>query len=108
MQGDYLFAIRLDALSFADNRSDITEEHQQHLQKLIGVMRDKKRLEVQACPFVSAAEAAALGDNWPQLARARGDNVKAAVAALDAQVAERISVCRPQQGERAEVMLGVN
>lgn len=106
--GDYLFAIRLDALSFADNRSDITEEHQQHLQKLIGVMRDKKRLEVQACPFVSAAEAAALGDNWPQLARARGDNVKAAVAALDAQVAERISVCRPQQGERAEVMLGVN
>lgn len=106
--GDYLFAIRLDALGFADNRSDITEEHQQHLQKLIGVMRDKKNLEVQACPFVSAAEAAALGDNWPQLARARGDNVKAAVAALDAQVAERISVCRPQQGERAEVMLGVN
>src|SRR5690606_36257737 len=46
--GDYLFAIRLDALGFADNRSDITEEHQQHLQKLIGVMRDKKRLEVQA------------------------------------------------------------
>ena len=106
--GDYLFAIRLDALSFAENHSEITDEHQQHLQKLIGVMRDKKRLEVQACPFVSAAEAAALGDNWPQLARTRGDNVKAAVAALDAQVAERISVCRPQQGKRAEVMLGVN
>ncbi len=106
--GDYLFAIRLDSLSFADNRSDLTDEHQQHLQKLIGVMRDKQRIEVQACPFVSAAEAAALGDNWPQLARARGDNVKAAIAALDTQVAERISVCRPQQGERAEVMLGVN
>lgn len=106
--GDYLFAIRLDSLSFADHSSAITDEHQQHLQKLIGVMRDKKNLEVQACPFVNAAEAVALGENWPQLARARGDNLKAAVAALDAQVAERISVCRPQQGERAEVMLGVN
>ncbi|QQD21354.1 DUF748 domain-containing protein [Oceanospirillaceae bacterium ASx5O] len=106
--GDYLFAIRLDSLSFADHSSAITDEHQQHLQKLIGVMRDKKNLEVQACPFVNAAEAAALGENWPQLARARGDNLKAAVAALDAPLADRISVCRPQQGKRAEVMLGVN
>lgn len=106
--GDYVFAIRLDALTFAHNSSEITAEHQQYLQKVAAIMQRKSTLEVMACPFVSPDEVALSGDNWPQLARERGDAVKAALGAIQPELTERVSVCRPQQGKHAEVLLGVN
>ena len=106
--GDYLFAIRLDSLRFADNDAEMTEEHGLHLQKVASVMQRKRSLEVMACPFVSQTEAEQLGENWPALARARGEQVKAALETLDPQLASRVSVCRPQRGRQPEVVLGVN
>lgn len=105
--GDYLLAIRLDALTFAEHDAQLTAEHQAHLQKLATLLQSKAQLEVQACPFVSAAEVSRAGDDWPRLARQRGQAVKQWLLQYDAAVADRVSLCRPQQGKRPEVVLGV-
>ena len=109
--GDYLFAIRLDDLVFAAQSSELTEEHAAHLQKVAEIMQGKTRLELQVCPFVSKAEATQQGDNWPQLAKARGAAVKAWLAAINDEqgnsLAQRVSLCKPQQGDTGSVVLGV-
>lgn len=110
--GDYLMAVRLDALEYTTGTTELTEDHQQNLQKVAGLMKKKDDLELQVCPFVSAEEASALGDAWPELAKSRSTVVKAWLAEKTDQdghsLAPRITVCQPQKGDKAEVVLGVN
>lgn len=106
--GDYLFAIRLDALHYSPQQSDISSEQQKHLSKIAQLMTEKKSIEVQGCPFVDKAEAESLGDGWPELAKARGTAVKQWFEANYPEQSARFTLCRPQQGERAEMVLGVN
>lgn len=110
--GSELMAIRLDALTFADNESVINDEQILHLQKVAQLMHKKTELELQVCPFVSNAEANARESDWPVLARQRGSAVKAWLAQQTDEegksLAPRITLCKPQQGEKAEVVLGFN
>lgn len=106
--GDYLFAIRLDSLLYEQDVSDLSDAQIANLTKVAELMKNKKDIEVQACPFVSTQEAQQMGDNWADLARERGQKVKDWLVAYDEKVSERLSICRPQQGKIAEVVLGVN
>lgn len=106
--GDYLFAIRLDSLRYEQNISDLSDAQIANLIKVAELMKNKKNIEVQACPFVSTQEAQQMGDNWADLARERGQKVKDWLVAYDEKVSERLSICRPQKGKTAEVVLGVN
>jgi len=106
--GDYLMKIRLDPLKYENSESDLTEEHQKNLKKVAGIMQDKKSLELQVCPFVSNEEAQEEGDGWPQLARQRGAQVKGWLAAQDESLAPRITLCKAQKGDSAEVVIGFN
>ncbi|MFY9179076.1 MAG: DUF748 domain-containing protein [Venatoribacter sp.] len=107
--GDYLFAIRLDSLFYEQGVSELSEEQMANLQKVAELMEKKKDIEVRACPFVSTDELAELGeDKWAKLANARGTIIKDWFVANHEEVSNRMSVCRPQKGEKAEVVLGVN
>lgn len=106
--GDYLFAIRLDALSYAEKQSALNDDHKAHLKKVGELMQSKKSIEVRACPFVNEQEAMALGDNWANLAHERGQQVQQWFSENFSEQAERLTVCRPQKGKSAEVVLGVN
>ncbi|MAD44129.1 MAG: hypothetical protein CMI02_18315 [Oceanospirillaceae bacterium] len=106
--GDYLMEIRLDALQYETGASALTEDHQKNLQKVAGLMEDKQSLELQVCPFVSSAEAESAGDDWPELAQQRGAEVKAWINAQNESLTPRVTVCKPQQGDNAEVVLGFN
>src|SRR5690554_632708 len=106
--GDYLFAIRLDSLRYEQDISDLSDAQIANLIKVAELMKNKKNIEVQACPFVSTQEAQQMGDNWADLARERGQKVKDWLVAYDEKVSERLSICRPQKGKTAEVVLGVN
>lgn len=108
LAGDYLFAIRLDAMSFENNQTTLSDDHIKHLTKVAELMRDKKKIEVQACPFVNEAEVLEHGDDWPQIARARGNAIKNWITDFDEKISPRLSICRPQRGKKAEVILGVN
>lgn len=106
--GSHLFAIRLDALQYVANQTDLTDDHQANLKKVGELMQSKNQIEVRACPMVSAEEAEVLGEDWSELARERGQKVQAWFAEHFAAQAERLTLCRPQQGKNAEVVLGVN
>ncbi|WP_296985781.1 DUF748 domain-containing protein, partial [Thalassolituus sp. UBA1505] len=106
--GDYLMKIRLDALRYESGQTELSEEHLKNLNKVMSLMQDKKSLELQACPFVSAEEAETAGDGWTELAKQRGAAVKAWLNEQDEQLTPRITVCKPQKGKNAEVVLGFN
>lgn len=108
LAGEYAFAIRLNALSFAEDSADLTPEHLAALQKLGELMQQKPKLEVTACPFVNPSEQETLADEWESLAYARGLAVKAWLEENFPKEAKRLTRCRPQQGKKAEVVLGVN
>ena len=110
--GSELMAIRLDALAFVKDEATLNEGHIPPLQKVAQLMHKKTELELQVCPFVSNAEAKERAEDWPQLARQRGAAIKAWLALKtdkDGQsLAPRITLCKPQKGEKAEVVLGFN
>ena len=110
--GSELMAIRLDALAFSEGQTELNDEQIPHLEKVAQLMHGKTGLELQVCPFVSKTEATAEEEQWPQLARQRGAVVKAWLAQKtdenDHSLAPRVTVCKPQQGEKAEVVLGFN
>ncbi|TVV44023.1 DUF748 domain-containing protein [Thalassolituus sp. C2-1] len=110
--GSELMAIRLDALAFAEGQTELNDEQIPQLEKVAQLMHGKTGLELQVCPFVSAAEASAQEEQWPQLARQRGAVVKAWLAQKtdenDHSLAPRVTVCKPQKGKKAEVVLGFN
>lgn len=106
--GDYLFAIRLDSLVYEHGVTELTDEQIANLTKVAELMKKKDKLEVKACPFVSTAEADELGEDWSDFALERGQKVKDWLLAYDEKVAARLSICRTQKGEKAEVVLGVN
>ncbi|MDK2776386.1 MAG: DUF748 domain-containing protein [Pseudomonadota bacterium] len=110
--GDYLMAIRLDSLEYEQGSAELTDDHQKNLQKVAQLMREKEDLELQVCPFVSKAEAKAAGDGWPELAKQRSAAVKAWLADKTEEdgksLATRVTLCQPQKGEKAEVVLGLN
>ncbi len=106
--GDYLFAIRLDSLVYEHGVTELTDEQIANLTKVAELMKKKDKLEVKACPFVSTAEADELGEDWSDFALERGQKVKDWLLAYDEKVAARLSICRTQKGEKAEVLLGVN
>ncbi|WP_430462239.1 DUF748 domain-containing protein [Thalassolituus sp. LLYu03] len=109
--GDYLFAIRLDALSFAAGSHELADDQTERLNKVAGLMSKKTDLELRVCPFVSHDEAGTLADQGVALATQRGQTVKAYLAAQTdnkgQSLAPRVTVCKAQQGERSEVVLGV-
>lgn len=109
LAGEYAFAIRLNALDFVEQEAELTEEHLAALQKLGELLQNKPKLEVRACPFVSHEEVEQLGERQGQnLASNRGLAVKTWLEEHFPNEAERVTRCRPQQGKRAEVVLGVN
>ncbi len=110
--GSELMAIRLDALAFAEGQTELNDEQIPQLEKVAQLMHGKTGLELQVCPFVSAAEASAQEEQWPQLARQRGAVVKAWLAQKtddnNHSLAPRVTVCKAQKGKKAEVVLGFN
>ena len=110
--GSELMAIRLDALAFAEGQTELNDEQILQLEKVAQLMHGKTGLELQVCPFVSAAEASAQEEQWPQLARQRGAVVKAWLAQKtdenDHSLAPRVTLCKAQKGKKAEVVLGFN
>lgn len=110
--GSELMAIRLDALAFAEGQTELNDEQIPQLEKVAQLMHGKTGLELQVCPFVSAAEASAQEEQWPQLARQRGAVVKAWLAQKidenDHSLAPRVTLCKAQKGKKAEVVLGFN
>lgn len=108
LAGDYLFAIRLDAITYAQGISDLTSSQRDNLTKVAELMLKKKDIEVRACPFVSAEEAAELGENWAELANERGQKVKDWLIEYQEALGARTSICRPQKGKQAQVVLGVD
>lgn len=108
LAGDYLFAIRLEALNYVQGVSDLVDQQVDNLTKIGQLMLKKKDIEVKVCPFVSPEEAAELGENWAELANERGQKVKDWLVKYNANLSERISICRPQKGKKSEVIIGVN
>ena len=108
LTSDYLFAIRLDALQYATDEVSLSEDHQANLHKVGELMTSKERIEVKACPFVSAEEALQHGEEWPELGRRRGLEVQRWFNEHFPQQSARLTLCRAQQGSQAEVVLGVN
>lgn len=107
--GKYAMAIRLDALDFAENSFELTDLHQQNLAKIAELLRNKNKMEVSACPFVSEQEIAQMPDpsRWERLARQRGSQVKNWFEQQAPDVAHRVTICMPQQGKEPQVMLGI-
>lgn len=110
LAGDQLFAIRLEPLTFTEQNSVLSSEHQAYLDKVATTMTSKTELELQVCPVVSEAEAKTLGEDWPVLAAARGNAVKAYLSQRQDDkkqlLGERVSVCSPARGDLPEVALG--
>lgn len=108
LAGDYLFAIRLEALNYVRGVSELVDDQVESLTKIAQIMVKKKDIEVKVCPFVSEEEMLELGDEWAELANARGQKVKDWLVKYDPSLSQRISICRPQQGKKSEVVIGVN
>ena len=110
--GDYLFAIRLDALSFEKGISDLTDAQKPRVENVAKLMAKKPDLELRVCPFVSKTEATELGEGWSALATARAQNVKALLATYTdinkKSLASRVTLCKAQKGDKAEVVMGVD
>lgn len=106
--GEYLFAIRLDALQYVAGASELTADQQANLKKVAELMQSKNKIEVRACPFVGAEELTELGDEWSDLAKARGLQIKQWFEENYPTESERLTICRPQKGKVAEVVLGVS
>jgi hypothetical protein len=108
--GDKLMAIRLDPVRFEEGKAELTEDHKKYLAKVAEIMNKRTDLELQVCPFVSAAEVKTQGDKWPQLAEQRGRFVKAELASQKDEkgrsLSSRISICAAQKGDKAEVEMG--
>ena len=108
MVGEYAFAIRLDALSYADEQRALSPDQQANLAKVAALMTKKDVLEVRACAFVSETEVLALGeDNAFELGRERADVVKQWFVEQHPSIAHRLTLCRVQKGKSAEIVLGV-
>lgn len=110
--GSELLSVRLDAIEFEQGSASLEERHISHLERVAEVMREKDRIELRICPFVSKKEAEQAGDNWRDLADQRGKTIRQWLAQQkdrkDRSLGERASVCMAQQGERAEVVVGFN
>lgn len=115
--GDYLFAIRLDDLSYQPFVSQINEDQIQYLNKVAEMMTDKETLELHVCGFASDAEVKALAEqpakvvlhnvsNWRQLAQKRSGNIKAWFKVQHQELLPRVTTCQPQKGEEAVVSMG--
>jgi hypothetical protein len=108
--GDKLMAIRLDPVRFEEGKAELTDDHRKYLSKVAEIMNKRTDLELQVCPFVSAAEVKTQGDKWPQLAEQRGRFVKAELASQKDEkgrsLSSRISICAAQKGDKAEVEMG--
>ena len=129
---DEVFAIRLDPLDYQPYHYLLTEKQDDYLTHVVELMHSKPDLELQVCPFYSAAEAAApepktekpdaeKTDNTASasskpvlvgvaLAQARAVQVKQRLAAFKDErqrsLARRVTLCAPQQGEKATVEMG--
>jgi hypothetical protein len=110
LASDQLFAIRLNPLTFAEQDSTLSPEHQSYLDKVATTMASKTELELQVCPLVSRGEANTLGEGWQALAIARGQSVKAYLAQRQDEkkhsLGDRVSVCNPAIAETPQVALG--
>ncbi len=115
--GSELLAIRLQAIAFDALSSELDVEAQAYLTKVADIMHGKPNLQLRVCPFVSVQEVALLAENkdedaitWTLLAQQRGRVVRQFLAPLqdrdERPLFERVSICVPQQGNRAEVVLG--
>lgn len=106
--GEYLLAIRLDALQYVAGSDELSDDHQANLKKVAELMQSKGKIEVRACPFVGEEELAELGDDWADLAKERGQAIKRWFEEHYTSESERLTLCRPQKGKAAEVVLGVS
>lgn len=115
--GSELLAIRLRAIAFSSLSAELDADAQAYLTKVADIMHGKTNLQLRVCPFVSEEEIALLVEQkeeaamtWQALAQQRGRAVRQFLAPLqdrDAQpLHERVSICVPQQGARAEVVMG--
>lgn len=109
--GDQLFAIRLDDLKYQPEQMELTDEHKAYLDTVGKMMIKKTELELQVCPVAGEQEQKVWGDNWEIEVAKRGASVKAYLAELKDQkersLSGRITVCTPQKGDKAKVILGV-
>ncbi len=108
--GSHLMAIKLDAIHFETNESKLLDEHKALLDKVKDIMVEKTELELQVCPFVSAQEVEASGDDWNVLGQNRASGIKQYLADFndenDHSLSNRVTICLPQTGESSEVVLG--
>ena len=145
---DELFAIRLDPLDYQPYQYQLTAKQDDYLKHVVALMSSKPELELQVCPFYSAAEAAlpevnkttttaessattlstspttpsttspttetqtetAARLSGQALAQERAVVIKQLLAGYqdDKQrsLARRVTLCAPQQGEKAVVEMG--
>lgn len=109
--GDQLFAIRLDDLKYEPQQSELTDEHKAYLDTVGKMMSKKVALELQVCPVAGEQEQKAWGENWATEVAKRAATVKAYLAEIkdenDKSLSGRITLCTPQMGDKAKVILGV-
>ncbi|MFL0806631.1 MAG: DUF748 domain-containing protein [Oceanobacter sp.] len=131
---DEVFAIRLDPLDYQPYHYLLTEKQDDYLKHVVELMHSKPDLELQVCPFYSAAEAQAPERKTEKpeteqsdtdktekpasepalagvaLAQARAVQIKQRLAAFKDEkqrsLARRVTLCAPQQGEKATVEMG--
>lgn len=115
--GDYLFAIRLDDLTYQPLESQLNDEQTAYLRKVSETMAEKTALELHVCGFASDAEVNILSEQaaevssdmaltWQQLAQQRSGNIKAWFKLHHQQLLPRVTTCQPQRGEKAVVSMG--
>ncbi|WP_420591196.1 DUF748 domain-containing protein [Bacterioplanoides sp.] len=115
--GDYLFAIRLDDLTYQPLESKVNDDQAQYLEKVAEMMVEKETLELQVCGFASEAEVKTLAEKaaeassgkaptWQQLAQQRSGNIKAWFKVQHQELLPRVTTCQPQKGEEAVVVMG--
>lgn len=115
--GSELLAIRLQAIAFTSLSAELDVDAQAYLTKVADIMHGKPNLQLRVCPFVSREEVALLAAmtdddamTWQALAQQRGRIIRQFLAPLqdrdERPLFERISICVPQQGHRAEVVMG--
>lgn len=107
--GEYLMAVRLDALTFPENQAELSPNHMDRIKKVASMMRKKTELELSVCPFVNQNEAKE--SDWKSLAQARSQAVKAELAKVNdkagVSLSARVTLCKEQIGKQPEVVLGI-
>jgi hypothetical protein len=109
--GDQLFAIRLDDLKYETQQLELTDEHKAYLDTVGKMMIKKSELELQVCPVAGELEQKEWGENWAIEVAKRAASVKAYLSEIkdkkEKSLSGRITVCTPQKGDKAKVILGV-